>query len=107
MFAKLDQDESFGGPVMLAAGEAGRTIRMQRMIFSGTTGGTVRLVSDPGGAGQADLCPSLFFRPNVPIDLALSVIEAVAAPSGKSVGVVVTLASGSANYSVNLWYDLV
>lgn len=107
MYAKVDFFDDFGGVSTIVAGEPGKQIRVRRWRLSSDVSGQARLVSDPNGAGQANLTAGQYFASGQEIDVALSERDALAAATGKDLGLSVTLPGLSGDYSLCVWYDLV
>lgn len=94
-----------GQTAVLVAAVPGKLLVVTRLLFTSGVTGSLRVQSDPGGAGQADLTARLFLAGNRALDLAFGREWGLASERGKALGFT-TQMSSSGNYSVALWYEV-
>ena len=85
----------------------GKIILVLRLLVSGDSNFNMRLQSDPGGADDADLTPTLYVSGDRVIDLKLGRAFGLAAGRGKALGLTSDVAFSPADHSVMVWYELV
>jgi len=91
----------------LVAAEAGKIIRVQRILLTAWGDVKVTLISDPGGAGSTNLLPPLHLASGSVLTLPLGPRSALVTGRGKSLGVTTAFKVMAAEHSVVVWYDVV
>ncbi len=91
----------------LAAAQADRIIRVERLILTSWVGVAITLVSDPGGVGEVAISATLRYSPG-----GLGVFEfpkpyALITERGRALGLNTSFQSSSGNYGVMVWYEYV
>lgn len=91
----------------LVAGIPGKRLLVLRMQGSLETPGFLKLISDPGGAGQADLTPPLYLGAYGSVDVRSGRDGGLATATGKGLGLTSSLAGPQRGRGVMIWYEVV
>ncbi len=91
----------------LIPAEAGKIIRVVMLLVSSWSSAKLTLISDPGGAAQADVTPPLHFGASHVNVTRLGRSHAVPAERGKALGITLSYQGLPAEASVMVWYELV
>ncbi len=93
--------------LVLIPAETGKIIRVVMMLASSWTNAKFTLISDPGGAAQADLTPPIHFGAARPMVARLGRSLALTAERGKALGFTLSYQGLPAEASLMVWYELV
>lgn len=91
----------------LVAGVPGKRILVVRVQASFETLGSLKLISDPGGASQADLTPPIYLAAYGGIDLEPGADGGLATGVGVGLGLTTALGGPSRGHGVMIWYEVV
>jgi hypothetical protein len=92
--------------LVLVPAQAGKIIRVVRVLCTAWVGIKAQLQSDPG-PDPLNLTPSLHIGPEASLVLPLGRSGAVATQRGKALGVSTAFQSGAGEHSVMVWYEVV
>jgi hypothetical protein len=102
--AQVERSDT-GATMALVSAAPGKLLVVKRLIFTAGVSGNIRLQSDAGGAGEADITPKLYLAGNRILDLGLGRVWGVATGRGASLGFTTAMAI-SGSYTVVVWYEV-